>query len=105
MKHVRSCNTCINGLTNSLNRDILCRINGIVSQDFSCSKYRAIPKFRSLLARRNKCVDCEFYIIDAANSVDPVSIGFCQLFTVRTFNGETKNACSKFVCKDETKVS
>ena len=105
MKHVKSCSTCANGLTNNLNKDILCKIKGVVSYDFGCSKYKAFSKTRSLLAQRNKCMDCEFYIIDAANSVEPLAIGFCQLFTVRKFNGEMKNACSKFVRKSESIVS
>lgn len=105
MKHIKSCSTCMNGLTNNLNTDILCRIRGIVSRDFACSKYRAVSMSRSILAQRNKCMDCEFYIIDAANSVEPISTGFCQLFTVRKFNGETKKACSKFIRKSESIVS
>jgi len=105
MKNIKSCCTCVNGLTNNLNRDILCKIKGVVSQDFACSKYKAISMTRSILAQRNKCMECEFYIIDAANSVEPVAIGFCQLFTVRKFNGEMKNACSKFTRKSESIVS
>ena len=105
MKHIKSCNTCANGLTNNFNQDILCKIKGIVSHDFVCSKYKALPMARNLLVRKNKCVDCEFYIVDAANSVEPVPIGFCQLFTVRKFNGEAKSACSKFVRKSESIVS
>ncbi len=105
MKCIKSCSTCANGLTNNFNRDILCRIKGVVSHDFACSKYKAIPISRSLLAQKNKCIECEFYIVDAANSPEPASIGFCQLFTVRKFNGEMKNACSKFTRKSEPIVS
>lgn len=105
MKHIKSCFTCANGLTNNFNRDILCKIKGIVSQDFSCSKYKPLSMARGIHAQKNKCMDCEFYIIDAANSAEPAAIGFCQLFTVRKFNGETKNACSKFTRKSETIVS
>lgn len=105
MKHIKSCSTCMNGLTNSFNRDILCRIKGIVSPDFACSKYKAISMARSTFSQKNKCMECEFYIVDAANSVEPVAIGFCQLFTVRKFNGGIKNACSKFTRKSELIVS
>lgn len=105
MRPVKSCSTCFNGQIIKFNSDILCRIKGIVSQDFSCSKYKAIPMGRSSLVQKNKCIDCEFYIADGANSVEPVTIGFCQLFTVRKFNGGTKNACSKFTQKSELIVS
>lgn len=105
MKHVKGCSSCVNGLINIFNRDILCRIKGVVSQDFACSKYKVISMGRGNLAQKNKCMECEFYIVEAANSVEPVSIGFCQLFTVRKFSGETKNACSKFTRKSESIVS
>ncbi len=105
MKRVKSCATCMIGAANNFNDDILCRIKGIVSRDFACSKYKPVPMAKRVNSHRSKCIECEFYIVDAADSVDPVSIGYCQLFTVRKFNGQSKNACSKFMRKSELIVS
>ncbi|NJD02539.1 MAG: hypothetical protein FIA99_08085 [Ruminiclostridium sp.] len=105
MRYDGSCRKCIYGLTNSVNRDILCRIKGVVSQDFTCSKYKVVSTARGIHTQKNKCMECEFYITDAANSLEPITIGFCQLFTVRKFNGGMKNACSKFTLKSESIIS
>lgn len=105
MKKKKSCSNCYKGIRMSINRDILCRVNGVVTRDFACAKYEEIPEERLPDGQKYKCADCEFFIQDLSESNAPACTGFCQLFTVRYYNGRTKNACSKFSKKDVRIVS
>jgi hypothetical protein len=89
----------------STNNDILCYIKGVVSHDFICTKYKTTPQVKHLNQQKNRCIDCTFFIENSSTSESLPSMGFCQLFTVREFNGENKNACSKFCKKSELIVS
>jgi hypothetical protein len=104
MKQKKSCSNCIKGAAVSVNNDILCREKGIVSHDYVCRKHRFIPEAKSFKEMNYKCIDCENFIINNKNS-ESSSVGLCQLFSVREFNGEQKNACSKFVKKSVSHVS
>lgn len=130
MKKPGSCSNCARGIKIHINRDILCKIHGIVSRDFRCAKYvRKVGNWSSFESKA-KCIECEFFIAAAYESETPLyepsqspgpdaglleqssftseqdsSMGHCQLFTVRQFDGERKNACSKFCRKSERNIS
>lgn len=102
---VRICANCVKGSAVTVNNDILCCINGIVSPDYSCGKHRFSPEINSYKTKSKKCIDCKFFIINYEKDVDGIhEIGLCQLFSVREFNGSEKNACSKFVQKSVGEV-
>ncbi len=103
MKQTNSCSTCARGIKLNINKDILCKIHGIVSLDFVCSRYLKLAW--SSVENKPKCIECEFFIPDLENPDTGPAIGLCQLFTVRSFDGEVKNACSKFCMKVEKNIS
>lgn len=105
MKWIKCCSSCSYGISNKFNKDILCKYNGIVSRDYKCSKYRAFLNQGSNLLSKNKCIDCEFFIVESSSDLEQTSIGYCQLFTVRQFDGGIKKACSKFCPKPEYYIS
>lgn len=105
IKQKKSCGNCARGIRMNINRDILCKIHGVVTRDFVCAKYRELIDERLVNGQKYKCVECEFFIQDRNGSDAPASWGFCQLFTVRYYNGKGKNACSKFSKKTERIVS
>ena len=121
MKKPGSCNNCVRGIKININKDILCKIHGIVSRDFRCAKYIRRVETWSSFDYKPKCIECEFFISaqdEPANSPDeemiqqPLyeaeqdqSMGYCQLFTVRQFDGERKTACSKFCQRSERNIS
>lgn len=105
MKRERSCKNCIKGTLISVNGDILCSIKGAVSPDYVCSKHRFMPDVQLSKEVKNKCIDCEFFILASDTESEERCIGLCQLFTVRQYNGMEKNACSKFSRRKELDVS
>lgn len=50
----------------SVNKDILCRIKGVVTQDFVCGKYLEINVSNPNEIEKYKCIDCEFFIHEGA---------------------------------------
>jgi hypothetical protein len=84
------------GVPININGDVLCKIKGAVSGDYACSKYVPFPEPDTGSLLKYKCLDCEFFIKNEKTSEEFSKMGFCQLFTVRQYNGELKNACSKF---------
>lgn len=105
MKWIRCCSSCSKGITNNFNKDILCRINGMVSRDYICSKYKAVAQPGNTKSSRARCMDCEFFILESTGINQSPNMGYCQLFTVRQFNGEQKKSCSKFCPKPEYYIS
>lgn len=105
MKQSGSCNNCARGVKVKINRDILCRIHGIVSGDFWCPRYLRRVEAWLPNERKPKCIECEFFIPDFSENGHDSATGHCQLFTVRQFDGEIKNACSKYVAKFERNIS
>lgn len=128
MKKRGSCGNCARGIKININRDILCKIHGIVSRDFRCAKYVRKVDTWSSSEFKAKCIECEFFITAPYEPQTPInessqipntelfqqpsyesgqdaSMGHCQLFTVRQFDGERKNACSKFCRKSERNIS
>jgi len=95
------CSNCIKGNTISINNDIFCKINGAVSPDYACSKHRFSPLPKSYKELDFKCIDCENFILKINNSKEQSSIGLCQLFSVRHFDGTQKKICSKFVKRNK----
>ena len=103
-KQKKTCSNCIKGTTISINNDILCRDNGAVSPDFICSKHHLAPMVKTLRESSYKCIDCENFII-GINGEKDTPLGLCRLFSVRQFDGNHKNACSKFTKRSELEVS
>lgn len=104
MKEKKNCSNCIKGTVISVNRDILCRENGVVAPNYLCGRHRPAPPTKSPRDSNYKCIDCENFILDMNGARDS-AIGLCQLFSVRQFDGNQKNACSKFSRKTEIEVS
>jgi hypothetical protein len=105
MKQKKSCSNCIKGTPLPINNDVFCREKGIVSPDYSCFKHRFMPEPKSFKEMNYKCIDCQNFIVNIRLSDISRSIGLCQLFSVRQFDGQHKNACSKFVKKSALEVS
>jgi hypothetical protein len=105
MKQATCCGNCARGIKMNVNKDILCRIKGAVSRDYVCTKYQRMNEVWTPSERKPKCIECEFFINSESGNVKDPSIGFCQLFTVRYYNGEIKSACSKFCRKTERNIS
>ncbi len=105
MKQAGSCNNCAKGVRVKINRDIFCRIHGIVSGDFCCARYSRRLEAWLPTERKPKCIECEFFIQDSSENGQDSANGYCQLFTVRRFDGEIKSACSKFLRKSERNIS
>jgi len=89
----KSCANCVHGSPVPVNCDILCYFKGIVSGNYCCSKHRYTP---INLKFKRKCIQCEYFIQSAGGGNENKNTGYCKLFTVRTFDGTSKNACSKF---------
>lgn len=106
MKQAGNCSNCARGVKVKINKDILCKIHGIVSKDFRCARYaRRVETWSVIAESKPKCIECEFFIDAHTEKEQDPSIGYCQLFTVRYFNGETKTACSKFCKRSQRNIS
>lgn len=114
MKRSGNCSNCARGISIQVNSDIFCSIHGAVSKDYRCSRYIRKPALWSVDApaapepeheKIIKCIECEFFFVPEANRKNNPDIGYCQLFTVRHYNGRTKNACSKFSKKISRNIS
>jgi hypothetical protein len=105
MKQVKSCGNCARGIKLNINNDILCKIHGVVSRDFACSKYIRMNEAWPASERKPKCIECEFFCASENETEKNSPIGYCQLFTVRYYNGEVKSACSKFSGKAKRNIS
>lgn len=102
----KSCASCLRGKVLNLNNDILCCEKGIVSKDYSCYKYRQVPPIKPLLEKRpEKCINCENFVSSNSDNFTEKSMGICQLFSARSYDGNKKNPCSKFVKKQSREVS
>jgi hypothetical protein len=99
LKPEKSCSNCLKGTAITVNSDILCRDKGAVSADYVCSNHRFCPFLRKESPSANKCIDCEYFICEFIVPIGMPAIGLCQLFTVRQFDGNLKNSCSKFIKK------
>lgn len=102
MKKEKSCKDCLMGVRINVNTDILCRLKGVVSTDYVCPKHKPAPVH--ILKKRNeslRCIDCEYFTVDGVSPDNLPTIGFCQMFTVRHYNGEFKKACSKYCMKNQ----
>ncbi len=97
----QSCNNCLRGIQININNDILCLIKGPVSSDFFCKSFKMIPSREITNEKIYKCIDCSHFIkhVDLHTQTQN-AIGNCHLFTVRTFDGGERRACSKLVKHD-----
>jgi hypothetical protein len=104
LKLCKACSNCKKGILIPVNCDILCRVKGVVSPDYVCSRHSFRIDTKQFEEKKYKCIDCEFFILkddDLGNS----DMGLCQLFSVRYFDGKNKNACSKYMMKREVSIS
>ena len=101
MKQKKSCSNCIKASLIPVNNDLFCREKGAVSPDYVCRKHRFAPLPKVAAHVKNKCINCENFILSSQNS----TTGLCQLFSVRQFDGTEKNACSKFSPRSVSEVS
>ncbi|NSW92688.1 MAG: hypothetical protein HPY74_18935 [Firmicutes bacterium] len=90
----KSCSNCRYGLPVSVDGDILCRIRGVVSSEYCCSKHKFDYQIKLF---RPKCIECENFI--PADDTKECSLRLCKLFSVRQYDGKQKNACSRFIAK------
>ncbi len=104
MKEDRNCCNCIKGIAISINSDIFCKVNGAVSPDYVCSKHRFAPVPKTYKELDYKCIYCENFIHKLGSAKENNTIGLCQLFSVRYFDGTQKKACSKFIKRKEKVV-
>lgn len=100
----KNCNNCMIGKSININDDILCKYKGVVSRDYSCSKFKKLP-IQQNSVKINHCIECHFFNIRTPELNTSDSIGLCQLFSVRYFDGNSKRACSKFSKKIKLEVS
>lgn len=94
MKQAKCCNNCERGTPLHLTRDILCRYHGVVTPDYVCLKYKGSADTRAAQQGIYKCSQCEYFLVQLDNPNQ--DIGRCKLFSARDYNGNTRNACSKF---------
>ncbi|NLK87872.1 MAG: hypothetical protein GX279_10340 [Clostridiaceae bacterium] len=115
MKRSGNCGSCARGIRIKVNSDILCRIHGAVSKDYRCSRYiRKVAQWSSGPSSApsaseadhiDKCIDCEYFVPSISSEEKDSSVGYCELFTVRHYNGMSKNACSRFRKKAQKNIS
>ena len=98
MKENKHCFNCLKGKVITINGDILCHGKGPVSPNYLCSKHVLSDQYVSRKVEF-KCINCENFLIDYENGDESCTIGLCQMFSVRTFDGAKKKACSKYVKK------
>ncbi len=101
----RTCSNCIRGTAITVNGDILCRDKGAVAPNYTCIKHKYAPLSKLSKENNFKCINCENFILQISSSKESRSIGLCQLFSVRQYDGKERNACSKFVKRSELEVS
>lgn len=104
MKVKKSCGNCLKGIAISVNSDILCRVNGAVSPDYVCSRHKFAPEQKSFKEQNYKCIDCEHFLYEPKIGEIENTIGLCEMFSVRKFDGLQKKACSKFLRKRQQEV-
>lgn len=105
LKRKRSCSNCVKGIKIAVNSDILCREHGVVSPDYVCANHRYMPAKKTFKDLNYKCIDCENFIVSCSHSKNKATIGICQLFSVRKFDGSKRSACSRFIKKQNLEVS
>jgi hypothetical protein len=101
----RTCSNCIRGTTITVTGDVLCRDKGAVSPNYFCLKHKYAPLSKLEKEKIYKCINCENFILKITGSKESHSIGLCQLFSVRQYDGKQRNACSKFIKRSELEVS
>ncbi|MDP4093897.1 MAG: hypothetical protein Q8920_11095 [Bacillota bacterium] len=104
MKNNKSCSNCIKASTIPVNDDLLCRDKGAVSPDYVCTRHRFAPASKTISEVKHKCVNCENFILNITSTAQ-TTMGLCQLFSVRPYDGMQKNACSKFILRSELEIS
>ncbi|MCR4436205.1 MAG: hypothetical protein QHH06_10535 [Clostridiales bacterium] len=105
LKKIKFCSNCSKGKRIPINNDILCKEKGVVSSNYVCAHHEFSASSDPLKDARCRCIECENFIIEDDNYGISSTIGLCQLFTYRKYDGTLKNACSKFAKKRALEVS
>lgn len=92
----KSCKYCIKGMFIPLTNDVLCRIKGVVSSNYVCSKFKEVPSVKTPRQLNYKCIDCKYFTQSISLSEDNSAIGTCILFCTRPFDGTNRIACKRF---------
>jgi len=97
--NIRCCKNCIKGIHVGIRNEILCREKGIVSPNYSCSRFMAFELDTLQKHLGYRCCDCIHFTFspDSRNS----NYGVCSMFSVRQVDGSEKKACSKFKKKGQ----
>jgi hypothetical protein len=103
MKPIRTCSNCIKGSPISINNDIFCRDKGL-SPRLLLYQAQIYTRSPSNTGNEFQCIHLPEFV-PYGRSGDNTSIGLCRLFSVRQYDGEQKNICSKFIRKLEKGVS
>jgi hypothetical protein len=103
MKRTKCCNNCERGTPMHLTRDILCKYRGVVTPDYCCFKYKGSADTAADRQNSYKCIHCEYFLVEL-DSPDQ-DFGKCKLFSAREYDGNKRNACSKFSRKMLIEVS
>ena len=101
MKTFKTCTNCMIGTPIIVNNDIFCTRKGPVSNDFVCKKHKLQSPESSFNIKLFTCSECKYYIVDNSTENLQLTKGYCHLFTVRTFQGNSRKACSKFIKTSE----
>ncbi|OPX42933.1 hypothetical protein CLHUN_30770 [Ruminiclostridium hungatei] len=94
MKQEKCCSNCQRGTSMHLTKDILCKYRGIVTPDYICFKYKSSADLPQVQQPSYKCAHCEYFLVELDS--ENQNLGKCKLFSARDFDGNTRNACSKF---------
>lgn len=95
----KSCKNCMKGKRIGITNDILCRVKGIVSEDYCCSSHHYFIMDDFIKLDFYRCCDCEFFIFHPHEHLS--AYGVCGMFSVRKSDGSVRKACSKFVRRKE----
>lgn len=95
----KSCKNCMKGKRIGIANDILCRVKGIVSEDYCCSSHHYFIMDDFIKLDFYRCCDCEFFIFHPHEHIS--AYGVCGMFSVRKSDGSVRKACSKFVRRKE----
>lgn len=95
----KSCKNCMKGKRIGITNDILCRVKGIVSEDYCCSSHHYFIMDDFIKLDFYRCSDCEFFIFHPHEHIS--AYGVCGMFSVRKSDGSVRKACSKFVRRKE----
>lgn len=88
----KSCRSCVKAKSLIINDDYICLKHGVVDEDYVCSRFEYNPHIST------KCNSCNYFSISAGNTPD---LGYCSLFSRRTFDGCQRQSCKLYSPKSK----